>query len=373
MAGPVDRRTFVGGALAGAGALAVAAPAGATQGGWVKLPTEPYRGKQDDVAFVSRDVGWYGNGQGKLFKTVDGGASWTKILDRPGTFVRALGFVDEKTGFLGNVGTDYFPGVTDTTPLYRTEDGGLTWSPVTEIDGPAMKGICAIDVRGGPFVNHGDLGWKGVVRAAGRVGGPAFLAESRDGGRRWRSRDMNGLTAAIFDVLFVTDRVGFIAGATAASPDASSGLILRTDDGGETWREVYRGSRPWELTWKIAFPTPETGYVTLQSYNPDPTASQRFVLKTTDGGRSWRELPVVDDHAWRPFGVGFVNARWGWIGGSTGGLETEDGGETWRKVEMGRAVNKIRVVRGGPVRVFAIGAELHRLDVVPLVIPLRPR
>lgn len=176
-----SRRAAVSGGLAlgfAGPATFAKSPASVALPAWRKLPTEPFRGKQDDVVFVDRSTGWYGNGQGKLYKTVDGGETWTKVMDRPGTFVRALGFVDATTGFLGNVGPDYFPGVSDPQPLYRTRDGGLTWTPVTEVAGPAVKGICAIDVLTRPFVNHGVLGTKTVVRAAGRVGGPAFLMES---------------------------------------------------------------------------------------------------------------------------------------------------------------------------------------------------
>src|SRR5690348_5270557 len=72
---------------------------------WRQLPTEAFHGKQDDIFFVSRRLGWYGNGAGKLYRSTDGGDTWTKIWDQPGTFIRALGFVDEANGFLGNVGT----------------------------------------------------------------------------------------------------------------------------------------------------------------------------------------------------------------------------------------------------------------------------
>ena len=46
------------------------------------------------------------------------------------------------------------------------------------------------------------------------------------------------------------------------------------------------------------------------------------------------------------------------------GFETRDGGVSWTPVRFGRAVNKIRVVQNGAIkRVFAIGVDLHRLDV----------
>ena len=64
--------------------------------------------------------GFYVNGLGRIFRTADGGRSWERVRDTPGTYFRAIGMLDARTGFAGNIGTDYFPGVTDTNPLYRT-------------------------------------------------------------------------------------------------------------------------------------------------------------------------------------------------------------------------------------------------------------
>lgn len=357
----MDRRQVLAAGVA-MGAVPGLSWAQALEPVWIKLPTEPYRGKQDDVVFVDALTGWYGNGAGKLFRTTDGGQSWTQILDRPGTFVRALGFVDADLGFLGNIGPDYFPGVTDATPLYRTRDGGASWEAVT-IDGPAVTGICAIDVHKASFINAGVLGHRVTIRAGGRVGGPALLATSRDGGETWTSEDLSALTAMILDVHFVDERIGFICGASDTNVEQSRAVILRTGDGGRTWARVYEGSRPFELTWKMAFPTERTGYVTVQSYNPDTTVSQRVFAKTTDGGLTWSELPLIDNAAVREFGIGFVDESRGWIGAVPNGFETRDGGATWAPVAMGLAVNKVRVVPNGTgVAVFGIGVELHRLD-----------
>lgn len=358
----MHRRAF----MATAGALALAPQTSLARttsaGTWRRLVTEPFRGKQDDIYFVNRSVGWYGNGLGRLFKTVDGGESWAQQLDRPGTFVRALGFVDPDTGFLGNIGPGYFPNVSDPVPLYRTRDGGVTWEAVV-IEGAALTGVCAIDVLKAPFINAGVLEERTIIRAGGRVGGPALLAQSLDGGETWSARDLSDLTAMILDVKFVNAAEGFIAGATSVDVQQSNGLILKTDDGGTSWRRVYQSARPWELTWKMSFPSEQTGYATLQSYDRDPAIVDRFVLKTMDGGDSWIEAPLVQDAQFRAFGVGFVNDEVGWIGGAPGGFETQDGGRTWTAAAFGPAVNKIRVVHDeGGTAVFAIGSEVHRLD-----------
>jgi hypothetical protein len=132
---------------------------------------------------------------------------------------------------------------------------------------------------------------------------------------------------------------------------------------GATWTRAWEGSRPFELTWKISFPTRQVGYVTIQSYNPDKSASARFVAKTTDGGKTWSEIPLVDDHAVRQFGVAFLDENTGWVGAMPGGFETRDGGQTWTRVQMGNAVNTIRVMKdeaGKPVG-YAIGVDVYKL------------
>lgn len=329
---------------------------------WQKLPTLPYRGKQDDIAFGSTDRGWYGNGEGRLYRTDDRGDSWTQIWHQPGTFVRALGFMDEQNGILGNVGVGSFPNVTDTKPLYRTADGGLTWTPVTAIEGPVPQGICGIDIVRYPVIDRGARALRSVIHAAGRVGGPAHYLRSLDGGQTWKSRDLGGLTAAIYDVKFLGARTGFIAGSSDPDLTRAKGLILRSDDGGESWREVYRSPRPFETVWKLHFPSDGVGYGSIQNYNPDTGESRRYVAKTTDGGKSWSELPLIDEAGWRSFGIGFADEKLGWVGGTLGGLETRDGGKSWTPVEIGKAVNKIRFVDSGrDRRAYAIGSEVYRL------------
>ena len=186
--------------LAGLGALSasacasqappaqVATPAAPTT--WSKLATEPYAGKQDDISFVSRAAGWYGNGAGKLYRTLDAGETWQKVWEKPGTFIRALGFIDERNGILGNVGVDYYPNVSDTQPLYRTRDGGATWTPV-EVSGAGwVKGICGIDILQRQAIFQGELRSAAVIHAAGRVGGPLLRGSGRGdhGGARRRVR-----------------------------------------------------------------------------------------------------------------------------------------------------------------------------------------
>jgi photosystem II stability/assembly factor-like uncharacterized protein len=338
---------------------------------WLKLPTEPYRGKQDDIFFVNPSLGWYVNGAGKIFRTTNGGDTWQQLIEQKGTFFRCIAFVDKNIGIAGNIGPDYFPNVTDKVPLYRTTDGGVTWSPITTIapdptatsptDKP-LVGLCAIQVLRIPFVNAGNLDHKTRIVAVGRVGGPAAFIYSDDLGLTWNRLPLPDNCAMAFDVHFFDASHGLIASATSTDVASAHANILLTSDGGQTWTEAYRSSRPFELTWKISFPTRDTGYITLQSYNPDPAAADRFVLKSTDGGKSWSELPLVKDHTVRQFGIAFLDELHGFVGAMPGGFETTDGGQTWLATSFGNAVNKIRIVKDDQTtHLYTIGVSVHRL------------
>ncbi len=339
------------------------APAAAAGGVWQKLKTEAFRGKQDDIFFVSPDVGWYGNGLGKLFQTVDGGATWNQIAHMPGTFIRALGFVDEKVGFMGNVGTEYYPDVTDTHALYKTMDGGKTWSKVQADGIEKVKGICGIHILPRQRIFQGEMREVSVIHAAGRVGGPAYVLRSLDGGAQWTVLNLSEQAGFILDVHFFDEMNGLVCSNAAMGEGKTQAQMLRTSDGGKTWASVYRSGRNTENCWKMSFPSARVGYATVQSYDTDPSADQRVVIKTTDAGRTWTELPLVKDIQAREFGIGFASETVGWVGTMNAGYETRDGGKTWTPVSFGRAVNKIRVVRAGDkARAFAIGADVHRLD-----------
>src|SRR5258708_6741537 len=93
---------------------------------WRTLATEAYPKKRDDIVFADAQTGFYGTGKGKLYRTQDGGQTWHVVWSNPGTFIRSLGFIDTRHGFLGNLGAGLV-NITDTTPLYETKDGGVTW------------------------------------------------------------------------------------------------------------------------------------------------------------------------------------------------------------------------------------------------------
>ncbi len=331
--------------------------------GWQKLKTDKYPGKQDDIAFLNEKEGWYVNGYGSIYHTRDAGQSWEKQLEKKGTFFRCIAFVDSLTGFAGTVGTDYFPNVSDTIPLYGTRDGGKTWNPVS-YSGPYVKGLCAIDIVKEQFINHGKTDYKYHIYAVGRVGSPASIMVSHDDGKTWNSESMMKDCSMLFDIKMLNTSTGFACASSDADVEKSNALILKTMDGCKTWKKVYQSARPFETTWKASFPTDKVGYVTIQSYNPDENVKQQRIAKTTDGGENWKEINLVEDAAAREFGIGFIDENHGFAGTMNSGYETKDGGKTWKKTELGTACNKIRIYRNaaGKFYGYAIGVDVLKAE-----------
>ena len=316
---------------------------------WQLLSQSPQNGqKQDDIFMLSPQLGYAVNGSGRIFRTTDGGLSFTKLLDQPGTYFRCIGFTDSLHGFAGNIGTNYFPGVTDQTPLYETKDGGASWAAVTTIDGPVPVGLCAINI-----VNQQ------IIYAAGRVGGPAFLLKTSNGGASWQSTDLSAFISMVTDVWFPSADTGFVFGGTDPNVQFSKAKIIQTTDGGQSWTVVYEGTRTFELCWKAHFPSTQTGYVTLLSYVPNLPA--RFIAKTVDGGKTWTDLPFTNNGN-KAFGIGFLDENIGWVGCDNSLYETQDGGQNWTVKNVGQYINKIRVLKTPEKNLaFGIGTRIWRM------------
>jgi photosystem II stability/assembly factor-like uncharacterized protein len=241
-------------------------------------------------------------------------------------------------------------------------DGGKTWSPVA-YKGPAVKGLCAIDVVKEQYINHGKIDYKYHIYAVGRVGSPAMMMISHDEGKTFYSQDLNADCSMLFDIKMFNVKEGVVCAASNADVTQSNALILSTKDGGKTWTKAFQSTRPFETTWKASFPTRKVGYVSIQSYNPDPTVKQQHVAKTTDGGLTWTELNLVEDAQAREFGIGFLDEQHGFVGTMNSGFETKDGGQIWSKIDLGRACNKIRIYQDGQKMYgYAIGVNVFKMN-----------
>jgi photosystem II stability/assembly factor-like uncharacterized protein len=293
-------------------------------GSWTLVLDRPLMSKYEGMSFPDSTHGWVISDRGDILATADGGASWTQQASGLGT-LRSVDFIDSTRGFAGTL----------SGKLYRTTDAGVSWTDIASSLPKLPIGFCGITHLG----NH--------VYMVGRYDGAAAdYYSSPDGGATWQYRDLSTLMAGLVDVAFVDESVGFIGGTGLSAGGQGAATILKTTDGGVTWRTVFTNDGGPGWAWKIFPVSAGVIYVSLESLD----GTDR-VVKSVDGGETWSIQIVATG---QPVGVavgslqgiGFLDVNVGWVGGFfTGMFATTNGGVTWSPVSVTSAnINRYRRV-----------------------------
>src|ERR1035438_1376636 len=347
---------------------------------WMQLPNSPGPAttRHDDIYFTDPTNGWSSQNN-DIYRTTNGGVTWTTNLVMSGTHFRSISFVNRTVGFAGNLGPGSYDGnVSNTNIMYRSYDGGVTWSNVPGFAEAGMKGLCSFYMLDS---NH--------VYGAGRVRGPAFVISSSNGGTNW---SMQNLTASnvmngIMDIYFRDTNTGWVVGMDTNQYLSPSyyGSIARTTNGGVSWQAQVTTTISNCYFWKMSWPSTNIGYVSLQQ---NGAYSNLVFYKTVDGGNTWVSNGISESsvglhtngYDFYLQGLGFVSTNEGWIGGASGTgfpyagsfLHTTDGGATWTPAGYTNTyfINRIRFLT--PTLGFASGGNLHIYS-VPLSITSQPQ
>ncbi|NIT34879.1 MAG: M28 family peptidase, partial [candidate division Zixibacteria bacterium] len=143
----------------------------------------------------------------------------------------------------------------------------------------------------------------------------ATFKRTSDGGVTWDTINGKG-TDWISSSFWFDDSVGFIAG--------KNNRIAKTTDGGEDW-EAYDFGSPQNYTYipeDICFVNADVGWLCGVTKH----VVKGFILKSTDGGRSWVGQPTPQD---RPLVIRFYDSDHGWVSDGSTVHYTRDGGSTW--------------------------------------------
>lgn len=106
------------------------------------------------------------------------------------------------------------------------------------------------------------------------------------------------------------------------------GLIVKTSDGGKTWRQI-------ELTLPLEDWRPSLPHIFSLSRGTDPqkiwaAGPGGTIIRSRDGGETWEDLSLHRDVTLN--GIAFANDTQGWTVGEFGTiLHTADGGQTWQE------------------------------------------
>ncbi|MBC8043136.1 MAG: T9SS type A sorting domain-containing protein [Rhizobacter sp.] len=172
---------------------------------------------------------------------------------------------------------------------------------------------------------------------------------------------MSDLVTGLVDVRFTNKDSGFAVGQGGAYPNTTT-VVLFTADGGTTWQTRYTSTKTGIWSWKISFPTRDTGYVSTQGYSDSTT-----FLKTVDGGLTWKESTFLSRAGSKQFsaeGIGFVTPSLGWIGAYPSSsylmdsYRTTNGGATWNIDTFGKSLNRFRMF--GDTLGYAVGETVYK-------------
>ncbi len=140
----------------------------------------------------------------------------------------------------------------------------------------------------------------------------------------------------------------FATGNIHSSSNTLYSIFLASDDSGLSWREAVPRIRGGEFD-HIQFFDFETGWVSGQMLQPLP--GDAFLLLTTDGGKTWRRRPVLDeDSPGSLVAFWFDTRKTGSLvmdrGQSSGNryqlYESTNGGESWMIRQMSSDPIKLR-------------------------------
>ena len=274
-----------------------------------------------DVQGVSATVAYLesiGNDPGdfRIYKTVDGGATWTIEFQNElsGAFYDCFAF------WTPNRGIAHSDSVNGVFPDLRTTNG-LTWQSIANNMPPALPGEASFAASGTCVATQGQRNaW--VATGGSTI---ARVLATRDGGNTWNAYDtplVSSPSGGAISVAFRDPWNGMVAGGDLASNDRQDAAT--SHDGGMTWTLTRKPPTPGSIFC--------LAYARGKAHGDDQEGGQegdRTVVVTAelapnfdtgsaawspDEGQTWFELPGVSGY----WAVAFANPHAGWFVGQNG-------------------------------------------------------
>jgi photosystem II stability/assembly factor-like uncharacterized protein len=269
-----------------------------------------------------------------VYRSDDAGKTWTHLGLRDSQQIPALA-VDPTNPdrlYAAVLGHPYGPN--PERGIFRSEDGGKTWTKVLYKDENTGGSDVVIDPKNSQIVYAslwGDrLGpWEDGNQYSTTEGG---LFKSTDGGATWKQLKA-GLPEDLVQIN-VTIAAGdpqrlyaTVSTKTEGAYASGKGLgVYRSDDAGATWRKITDDPRPAMKIGGGDLPVP-----VVDPQNPDIVYSTSIVTcRSADGGKTWislRGAPGGDDY--QNMWINPRNPQILLLVSDQGALVSVNGGETW--------------------------------------------
>lgn len=304
------------------------------------------------IMMVDSKTGWALTKNNKIFRTVDGGVTWADVsifqAPLPVQTLPAIGtcFFDEQTAFVAaNTGTDNLPQIV----VYRTINSGSTWDStkiLTTLDWEkndigGVK-ISFADASNGYLMITGTPGAGQMAKSLYRTtdGGKTFSFVGDITGMTDAAETLNGVEGYPNGMTFLTPETGFI---TCPAGAQMYMLMFQTMDGGTTWKLVslplpaayenlsYSNDYITDVYPPVFFGEQKKNGVIMLDFAQLSFLNTTHVMQsyhTTDGGGTWTVGPVSNNPDVTTYSFSDATTGWG-LDGNGKIFTTTDGGATW--------------------------------------------
>jgi photosystem II stability/assembly factor-like uncharacterized protein len=260
-----------------------------------------------------------------VYRSTDAGKTWTHVgLDETRQIPRVrVDPRDPDTVYVAALGHTWGPN--PERGIFRSKDGGQSWTKVLFVDDETGASDLSLDPRNPRVLYAGFWQVQRTPWSLESGGAGSALYKSTDGGDTWKKLDGKGLPKGPWG------RIGVSASAARegrvfAVIEAEEGGVFRSDDGGATWQktndERKLRQRAWYYTHVFADPTePDTVYVLNVQF-----------FRSKDGGKTFQPIrvPHGDNHdLW----IDPQDPRRMVAGNDGGATVTLDGGESWSSLD----------------------------------------
>ncbi len=297
------------------------------------------------ISFSGSGTGWSVGTTGCLLETEDLGATWASRSKGASGDLSAVFFTDPERGWAIASGT-----------LYRTADGGGTWTanPAPVLDDPRLANFSFTALQFAD-ADTGLLTGSYIIQSSTMFEMASVVLRTTDGGDTWNTARRQEFEY-ILDLQMLDADTGF---ALAAVVDLMTGSIqskcLSTTDGGRVWT-AREGRVSTSVLYSLDFTDSKTGWAAGES---------GMIYRTLDGGLTWKGFRTGMSNVFFQE-VDFADSRRGWAAGANGLIvATENGGEKWTRLDSGTGefLTALFAVDGRTVWVAGTGGTiLNTLD-----------
>ncbi len=249
-------------------------------------------GRTSAVAGSNTDAQIYyvGGAGGGVFKSTDGGTSWSPVFDsEPVAPIGAIAVAphDPNDVWVGTGESNPRNDVEQGDGIWHSSNGGETWVHLGLEDAGSISAI-SIDPRNARHVAVAVLGQ--IFRNNQTRG----VYVTTDGGTHWRHALYVGPSTGASDLVRVPDHPDTLFAGLytfrrkpwTMRSGGPGGGIFRSDDNGQTWHRLRGHGLPQGVTGRIGLAAGTHGriYAVIQSREGD-------LWRSDDGGTTWRLMP----------------------------------------------------------------------------------